>query len=29
MGCWVDVMNKEPKPYKQAEYWECPSCYLK
>ena len=21
------VMNKDPKPYKYAEYWECPKCY--
>lgn len=21
------VMNKDPKPYKYAEYWECSKCY--
>jgi len=21
------VMNKDPKPYGYAEYWECPRCY--
>lgn len=21
------VLNKDPKPYDWAEYWECPQCY--
>ena len=27
MGRLINVMNKDPKPYKYAEYWECPKCY--
>ncbi len=23
----IQVMNKDPKPYRLEEYWECPSCY--
>jgi len=23
----VDVLKKDPKPYKYHEYWECPKCY--
>jgi len=23
------IMNKDPKPYKYAEYWECAKCYWK
>ena len=23
----VDVLKKDPKPYKYEEYWECPQCY--
>ena len=23
----VEVLNKDPKPYKYLEYWECPRCY--
>ena len=26
-GIVWNVMNKSPKPYKYAEYWECPKCY--
>ena len=26
-GKSIDVMNKDPKPYDYAEYWECPKCY--
>jgi len=25
----MDVMNKDPKPYKHVEYWECQKCYNK
>lgn len=25
----IDVLNKDPKPYKYFEYWECPRCYWK
>jgi len=24
-----EVLNKNPKPYKHIEYWECPKCYWK
>lgn len=28
IGDWeMQIMNKDPKPYKFAEYWECPTCY--
>ena len=23
----IEVLNKDPKPYKYLEYWECPKCY--
>ena len=23
----IELLNKEPKPYKYLEYWECPKCY--
>lgn len=23
----VEVLKKDPKPYKYEEYWECPNCY--
>jgi len=23
----VDVLKKDPKPYKYQEYWECPKCH--
>ena len=23
----VEVLKKDPKPYKYEEYWECPRCY--
>jgi len=23
----INVLNKDPKPYKYEEYWECPKCY--
>ena len=26
-GIEIQVMNKDPKPYKHIEYWECPRCY--
>jgi len=26
-GLEIQVMNKDPKPYKFSEYWECPACY--
>lgn len=25
----VEVLNKDPKPYKYLEYWECSKCYQK
>lgn len=28
-GGTLNVMNKDPKPYKFAEYWECEKCYDK
>ena len=28
IGNWeINVLNKDPKPYKYEEYWECPKCY--
>jgi len=28
IGNWeIEVLNKDPKPYKCKEYWECPKCY--
>jgi hypothetical protein len=28
IGDWeIEVLNKDPKPYKYKEYWECPKCY--
>jgi len=26
-GLEINVLKKDPKPYKYAEYWECPKCY--
>ncbi|MDP3763068.1 MAG: hypothetical protein Q8Q92_00160 [bacterium] len=26
-GSMWKVMNKDPKPYKYTEYWECAKCY--
>ena len=23
----IEVLKKDPKPYKYGEYWECPKCY--
>jgi len=23
----IEVLKKDPKPYKYEEYWECPKCY--
>ena len=23
----LNVCNRDPKPYKYEEYWECPTCY--
>lgn len=23
----IEVLKKDPKPYKYEEYWECPNCY--
>ena len=23
----INVLKKDPKPYKHIEYWECPKCY--
>jgi len=23
----INVLKKDPKPYKYEEYWECPKCY--
>jgi len=23
----VNVLKKDPKPYKHVEYWECPKCF--
>lgn len=23
----IQVLKKDPKPYKHVEYWECPKCY--
>jgi hypothetical protein len=28
IGDWeIKVLNKDPRPYKYKEYWECPKCY--
>ena len=28
IGNWeINVLNKDPRPYKYEEYWECPKCY--
>ncbi len=27
MGLKMNVLKKDPKPYKYIEYWECPKCY--
>lgn len=26
-GFELEVLKKDPKPYKYEEYWECPKCY--
>jgi hypothetical protein len=26
-GLEIEVLKKDPKPYKHIEYWECPKCY--
>ena len=26
-GFKIEVLKKDPKPYKYEEYWECPKCY--
>lgn len=26
-GFEMEVLKKDPKPYKCEEYWECPKCY--
>lgn len=26
-GLVINVLKKDPKPYKYEEYWECPRCY--
>jgi len=23
----IEILKKDPKPYKYEEYWECPECY--
>ena len=28
-GGTINVMNKDPKPYRFVEYWECEKCYKK
>lgn len=28
-GFTMNVLKKDPKPYKYVEYWECPTCYWK
>ena len=25
----IEILNKDPIPYKHAEYWECDKCYFK
>ena len=29
LGRTIQVMNKDPKPYRFVEYWECEKCYKK
>ncbi len=28
-GLKMNVLKRDPKPYKHIEYWECPKCYWK
>jgi len=26
-GLEIEILKRDPKPYKYEEYWECPKCY--